>query len=130
MTRRNLTSANLLPKPGPFPQWESRIVCPALLSGQNLTARSRRPVGAQAHSRYSLWGVSELKASNLGEQCLQTGPQYLQDNSSKELPLSPPRETRECRQQGDLAECLEKGGCPGRQARASHSPPHLEGYST
>lgn len=130
MTRRNLTSANLLPETGPFPQWESGRVCPALLSGQNFTARCQRPVGAQAHSRFSLWGVGELKTSNLGEQMSSNGAQYLQDNSSKELPLSPPRETRECRQQGNLAECLGKGGCPGRQARASHSPPHLEGYST
>ena len=74
--------------------------------------------------RFQIW-VSE---------CLQIlrvlGSQNLQGNSSKERPLFSPREMQEYKQEGDPSECSGKGGCHRREIRESHSPPHLEGYST
>lgn len=59
-----------------------------------------------------------------------SGSPNLQGNSSKELPLFSPREMREYKQEGDVAECSGKGGCHRGEIRESRSPPHLEGYST
>ena len=112
MTRRNLTSANLLPKPGPFPQWESRIVCPALLSGQNLTARSRRPVGAQAHSRFSLRGVS-LRLQIWVSNVFKRGPSTCRITPARSFLSLPPGRRGSAGSRGTWLNVWKREGVPG-----------------
>lgn len=83
---------------------------------------------------FSLWGVSDLKVSNLGELMPSNSkglrPSTLGITPMRSFSLLSPREMQECRQEGDLARSWVRGGHEGRETRACPSPPHLEGYHT